>query len=266
MAVVLWETIVGKRLFKGENDAALVAQVMAGAKVPPSAHAPGLPAGLDDLVMTGLAIEPAARFPSARAMADALQRLVPPSFPTEVAAWVEDLARDTLSQRSALLADIESERGVPSIPHPIVDEAPTIASQPSSMTAVTPTNRPARDWRSRPTIVAGALAVGVLIVAGIAFVRLASSQDGAASESAATGESPPSAQVTAIPAPSSSAPTLDPSASAATPHAAPAPRPAPAVRPSPATPRPSRPTSRPNCNPPFVIDGNGDRQYKPECL
>jgi serine/threonine-protein kinase len=29
---------------------------------------------------------------------------------------------------------------------------------------------------------------------------------------------------------------------------------------------PPQPTARPNCTPPYVIDSEGDRQYKPECL
>ncbi len=42
-------------------------------------------------------------------------------------------------------------------------------------------------------------------------------------------------------------------------------RPAPSVPASPAAPAP--PTAgRPSCNPPYVIDSAGDRQYKPECL
>jgi hypothetical protein len=28
----------------------------------------------------------------------------------------------------------------------------------------------------------------------------------------------------------------------------------------------SKPIKKPNCNPPFVYDANGKRQYKPECL
>ena len=75
----------------------------------------------------------------------------------------------------------------------------------------------------------------------------------------ATGQSPAAVPVTALPA-------------------APAP-PSPSPRPSPRPPRPGvnvQPTPgtvtapaakpKPSCNPPYVIDSAGDRQYKPECL
>jgi hypothetical protein len=42
----------------------------------------------------------------------------------------------------------------------------------------------------------------------------------------------------------------------------PATPPSPAAPASPAAAKPAAP----NCNPPYVIDSNGDRQYKPECL
>lgn len=52
----------------------------------PSALRPGIPAGLDDVVLRALAKEPAHRFPDAGAMAAALARLEPPTGTLELAA------------------------------------------------------------------------------------------------------------------------------------------------------------------------------------
>ncbi len=75
------------------------------------------------------------------------------------------------------------------------------------------------------------------------------------------------------PAPLPAAPTTKPPTSPvrpasnappiATPSSAP-PGVAPAVSPAAVPPSPS--ARKPNCNPPYVIDSAGDRQYKPECL
>ena len=56
---------------------------------PPSRHVPTIPKDLDALVVKGLAQDPAARFPTAREMARALQRVVPIAPASDVADWVE---------------------------------------------------------------------------------------------------------------------------------------------------------------------------------
>lgn len=115
MAVVLWETIAGRPLFDADNDSALVEQVLAGVEDPPSLHAPDVPPQLDALILKGLAREPADRFASAREMADALVRVVTPAFPTDVGAWVEEVARETLAKRAKALAEIEGRSRMPSV-------------------------------------------------------------------------------------------------------------------------------------------------------
>src|SRR5580658_10241700 len=108
LGVVLWEVLAGKRLFAGESDEQLVVKILVGAKEPPSQHTPGVPAELDAIVMRALSKNPAERFASAREMADALMRVVTPAFPPTVGEWVEALAHDALSRRTAQVAEIES--------------------------------------------------------------------------------------------------------------------------------------------------------------
>ncbi len=112
MGVVLWELITGHRLFQATVDAALVAKVLAGAPGPPSSVVRDLPAGIDAIVMKALALDPAKRFATALEVAQALMPVIPPAFPTDVGAWCEEAARTSISQRGALLAEIESQSGV----------------------------------------------------------------------------------------------------------------------------------------------------------
>jgi serine/threonine protein kinase len=101
MSVVLWELLTGRRLFQAAGEAALLGLVLAGARSKPSALAPGIPDELDKLVMTGLSMNPAKRFASARVMADELRKVVPPAFSTDVGAWVEEVAGQALATRGS---------------------------------------------------------------------------------------------------------------------------------------------------------------------
>jgi serine/threonine protein kinase len=191
MAVVLWEVLTGKRLFHDDDLATRLGRVLAGAKEPPSRYAPGLPAELDALVMRGLAKDPARRFDSAREMADLLTQVVPPAFPPDVAAWVEDVARDKLAETDALLAKIEDDPGI-AVPAPLpqaADDPPTSVLRPPSPSAATPDPRQANGSWSRRKRLAGALAIAVLVGAGA--VGLAGRSRGAASTPANVGASAP---------------------------------------------------------------------------
>jgi len=108
-AVVLWETLTGKRLFAGENEADLFGRVLAGATVPPSHHVPGLPPALDEVTMRGLRMDPAERFATAREMARALENAAPLVATSVIGEWVEMIAKETLEERSTRIAAIETE-------------------------------------------------------------------------------------------------------------------------------------------------------------
>jgi len=215
MGVVLWEMLVGRPLFRADSDAALVAVVMAGQVEPPSALVPDLPSGLDALVMTALSREAADRFASAQEMADMLVRVLPPALPTDVGKWVQDLARDALTQRAATLAEIESASGmvrasISDVPPPeapavrakaperSTDDAPTIASQPSSLSIETPRRSLLPPWRS-PRARVVAIAGGIVLTAAVAAI-LVGRRGGS--------ESPAGAVASSAPAPGTAAPSV----------------------------------------------------------
>ena len=115
-AVVLWEALTGERLFRADNEGAVVAQVLAGTVVLPSSvtttatdpQTRQAVERLDAIVMRGLAREPAARFETARSMALALERALAPATASQVSEWVEGIANDVLLIRAAQIAEIES--------------------------------------------------------------------------------------------------------------------------------------------------------------
>ena len=263
MGVVLWELLVGRPLFRADSDAALVGVVMAGKVEPPSTLVPDLPSGLDALVMTALSREAADRFASAQEMADMLVRVLPPALPTDVGKWVQDLARDALMQRAATLAEIESASDMvrasisdfpppeapparAKVPESRHDDAPTIASQPSSLSIETSRRSLRPTWRSPRTRTA-ALVGGIVLTAAVAAI-LAGRRGGSVSPAGQPASSAPApataapsvAEVTpsAVPAAAPSS-TAQPADSATSVAAAPAPTHAPPSAPRPA-PRPRR--------------------------
>jgi serine/threonine-protein kinase len=107
-SAVLWEALVGRRLFKGDSEGEVVKLVLDAKVEPPSKFVPDLPAKLDDIVLRGLARNPADRFATTREMARALEKAVPLAPTSEVGEFVEKLASTALAQRAARMAEIES--------------------------------------------------------------------------------------------------------------------------------------------------------------
>jgi serine/threonine protein kinase len=71
--VVLWETLVGQRLFRAEHDGALVAMVLAGVTIAPREVVSFIPVEIDAVCMKALARNPDDRFANAAEFADALE-------------------------------------------------------------------------------------------------------------------------------------------------------------------------------------------------
>jgi serine/threonine-protein kinase len=272
MGVVLWEALTCRRLFSGDNEAALVNKVLAGPSGPPSWHVPNLSPELDALVMRALAHDPTARFATAREMAEVLLRVVPPAFPTDVGAWCERAASESLAKRETLLAEIESSSGMgsaqsyqtvaavrprpgdmdlratlkdPAGPQPgllaeagggIPDGPPGTTSQPSSLSMEAPlaaAASPRQLWRA---VLAGSLLAGVLFAVGLVVALWGGwkviPSAGPAPATRASAEAPP------LPAPAVT------SASAA-PPAVEAPAPSTAAPPSAAVSAPPSPAAAP---------------------
>jgi serine/threonine protein kinase len=75
LGIVLYQMLTGVPPFDGSSVAAVCAQILSADPVPPSKRNPGLPSGLDHIVMRCLAKKPEDRYPSGDALAASLYPL-----------------------------------------------------------------------------------------------------------------------------------------------------------------------------------------------
>jgi eukaryotic-like serine/threonine-protein kinase len=101
--VLLWETLVGERLFAGQDGGPALVKSLVSMVAPPSDRRPDVSEALDRVVARALAHDRSMRFETAQVMAEALRDASPPATPAEVGAWVRSLAGDTLDERGARL-------------------------------------------------------------------------------------------------------------------------------------------------------------------
>jgi serine/threonine-protein kinase len=107
-SVVLWEALVGMRLFAGTSEGETVKRVLDQPIEPPSKFVPGLPPKLDELTLRGLRRNPMDRFESAREMAKELERVLPLAPTSEVGEFVEKVVGPALAERAERVEKIES--------------------------------------------------------------------------------------------------------------------------------------------------------------
>ena len=187
LGVMLWELLVGDRLFPGGTRPDLIAKVEG--RIPrPKSRVPGLSPKLDAITMRALSTNESDRFATALEMAQALESAAPVAPRSQVAPWVERHARAALAERAALLSLVEAAaRSVPppatSVSAPVgLDlvsreslQAPGVPSVSVPNLAFTPheVSNPAapgaRPKQRRAAWLAGAAGVGLLSVVGLAF-------------------------------------------------------------------------------------------------
>jgi serine/threonine protein kinase len=119
-AVVMWEALTGRPLFRGTGEGGMVVEVLEAKIAPPSTtlRAAGdtaradevLP--LDELLMRAFARKKENRWQTARELARELEAAVSPATAAQVSDWVESAAGVTLRQRASLVAEIESSSAV----------------------------------------------------------------------------------------------------------------------------------------------------------
>ena len=104
--VVLWEGLVGKRLFEAENEGRLLTKILLEPVPSPQMFVPSLPNELNEIVMKALARNRDERFATARDFAQALEQVMHPANASEIGAWVEHLAGGELANRADRVSDI----------------------------------------------------------------------------------------------------------------------------------------------------------------
>lgn len=104
VGVVLWEALVGRRLFEG-TEGAVLAQVLIGKIPKPSSVDPDL-APFDAIIQNSVTTKPGDRYPTALAMARDLEQCLGLSSTLDVAAWIEPIASSLLSERASLVSQV----------------------------------------------------------------------------------------------------------------------------------------------------------------
>ena len=289
-AVVLWETLTARKLFRGDNDAAVLEKVLFGEVEPPSKYAPDVPPELDALVLKGLAREPAERFATAREMALALERTMAPALASDVGEWVKSIAAETLLARASRVAEIESgtssvnamlQAGTSEVTqsadvsgplaavsgaHAALPSTPSLVSTPgeppiSQVSSISVARGDAPHPRRGRLIGVAAVVVLLAAAGAIAMVAVKSreptqllststSSIGASSEHAALPPPPAPSASVALPTPASASAVASVSTVASA-------KPRPTVK---------APATSDDCKIPYTIDSAGTMIYKRQCL
>jgi serine/threonine-protein kinase len=297
-AVVLWETLTGKRLFDAENEAAVLVKVIEAKVAAPSTLVAGLPPRLDEIVLRGLDKYAERRWATAREFALALEKAGKMASPSEIAEWLQSVAGEDLARRARKVADVERgsirmPSAAPSDPQAFKEdrvsgvrlgETALVASATSSVSVSRSEQvpAPAKLRRGRATWIAGAAVCGLGVAALVTCLTWLTSRASLRPPQSAP-RPPVTAASVAPPAPPSEVPVpatavtdtpadpvAMPPASGAVADAPPASSVAPAARAPVVTP-PPRPAARAikahsDCDPPFTTDAQGHKHYKLQCL
>lgn len=145
--IVLWEAVTGRRLFVADEPARVMNLVLHSPIPPASEHNPSVPPALDAVIARALERDRTARFQSAREMAVALERAVPPAPAREVGEWVQASAASGLEQRSLLVQEVASgERAIPSLR----EVRRALVGDPSETSLIVPDGETLGDDLTRP--------------------------------------------------------------------------------------------------------------------
>lgn len=117
VGVVLWETLTGDRLFRGENDLDTMRRIIEAPIPNPSSVNADVPQSVDAIVKKALAREPDERYATASEFLEALEKALPPAPSRQVSAWLEDVCGDRLADRRALLREMLEGRLAPLAPN-----------------------------------------------------------------------------------------------------------------------------------------------------
>ncbi|HVY30706.1 MAG TPA: serine/threonine-protein kinase [Polyangiaceae bacterium] len=276
ISIVLWELITGRQLFDGKSDAEVMHRVLTYEIPKPSALVDGIPAEYEQVLEKGLSRDPSQRFSTAREMALALEAISTPMRASDIGAWVERIASDTLRRRSHLISKLER-----SSPTEDAAFAPTRPVTPTpSTTPESPNNtavnvslaagsaRRGSSWL--PLVALAALVLGV-VCALLWMPRGASLTPAAASGAipnvgmstvASSGQTPSATSASAErqPAAAGSGPApAAPSAAASSGGAGSPSGKSGAVR-------RGKPKASVSCNPPYTVDASGRHLFKLECM
>jgi serine/threonine-protein kinase len=105
-SALFWELVTSQPLFTGTGELERMVGVLdrRGLRAPSSVAA-HVPEPLDRIILKGLAEDLQRRYPTALAMAEAIERVVRPASQRQVSQWVQETAGSGLFRSAALLED-----------------------------------------------------------------------------------------------------------------------------------------------------------------
>ena len=212
LGAVLYECLTGCRAFDGDGIYGVLKNVAEGNYLAARARRPGLPEAVDAAIARALSLDPAARFPSVRALGAVLLDFASPGA---VAQWASVCSAAREPEAPGAAADLRSPSGTMILP--AGGETDTVWSEEQAPTADSAVDlRPHRSWT--PRLILLGVAIGGVVVALASgrgsdqgAERLAPEEKSIAAEKPAAPEpaapvtaTDPPAPVVAPPAPSSS--------------------------------------------------------------
>jgi len=107
LSVVFWECLTNKKLFEGEHMAEIALKVSQQAIAAPSVHYRTLPRKYEEIVMRGLERDPAKRWETAEAMAEAIEDVGKLASAGRVGKWVKSIAKGRIERRTKQISLVE---------------------------------------------------------------------------------------------------------------------------------------------------------------
>jgi serine/threonine-protein kinase len=153
-SAVLWEMLAGKPLFDVPEKTQIPFLVATGAVRSLHAVEPRVAEPLADIVMRGLSKDPAERFPTALAMAEALEKEAPAASVMEIGAFVRTCSAERLERRAASVAAMEREALGQAPPSTPIDRTDGNAEVPFTRTEPLPSVKRSRAWIALPFAIA----------------------------------------------------------------------------------------------------------------
>jgi serine/threonine-protein kinase len=194
IGVILYEGMAGRVPFQGRTAFELFTAHVEQTPAPPRSLRPDLPEAIEAVILRALAKRPAERFPSAKAMAEALRAAIDGR---------DDLDA-TLDSDVSAITSAPTEDGLEVVP-PAVAPAPPAPPAPAPPPSVATPVAPPAPTPSRPAWIVPSLSVGAAVVAAVAVVHLSTSSRAPVAartiDAHAAAPTPPPMQPTAPPPP-----------------------------------------------------------------
>ena len=300
LSVVLWELVVGERLWRDartdddmivaimKGNAPSIVEALAHEKSWTGAYRWNQIEALSPIIQKGLAVDPRRRWQSAAEMEEALGAALPLASGTDVAEWLKALGGEFLADRDRVIAAEEASwraSGSKIVREASVDDSMAIAAAADSQAMPADLVPVERFERTRMWVREhwSWLVAGGGLALALVLVLVAFGAQRALPPAAVVPAQPAMAPASALPAPEPyPAPPPPPYATVRPPpphhpaphpvsHVAPAPHTAhiaPPPRAAAAThvsPPPPTPTAIVDCNPPYYFQGD-KKIFKPQCL